>query len=92
MSLDYSEKREEPRIPAEGPIQLRLIGLPGMAPIEARLLDQSRRGFRAAHGCMSLASGQIVEYIHAAGKGRARVVWNRLGGGGAESGFFILEE
>jgi hypothetical protein len=62
-----------------------------MAPaVLARMLDQSRSGFRARHNCPSLVSGQIVRFTRGNACGRARVVWTRIFGDCVESGFHIL--
>lgn len=55
------------------------------------LLDISRSGFRAAHTCRELHSGQVVRFEHQNAAGKARVVWNRIADQQVESGFFIIE-
>lgn len=88
-----SEKRSEPRRPAQGAVRiLRADQAP--AQINGRLIDISARGFRAAHACTTLTSGEIVEFSHEAGEGIARVVWTRVNHAGvslsAESGFLVV--
>jgi hypothetical protein len=76
-------------VAAAGRIRLRGDGLLE-APVEGRLLDTSAHGFRAVHGCRTLASGQIVNFEHAAATGRARVIWTRIEGDQVQSGFYVL--
>lgn len=90
MDSGFLEKRREPRQPAQGSVSFRLVEAPAGRPIEGRLIDVSRHGFRAAHGESGLVSGQEVYFQHAAAGGRARVAWNRIVAGAVESGFFIL--
>jgi len=47
-------------------------------------MDVSPSGFRMAHDCASLRSGQLVEFAHPEAKGRARVMWNRILADGVE--------
>jgi hypothetical protein len=73
-------------VAAEGEVTLRLEGRPG-ASIHGALKDISPRGFRAAHDCRDLSSGQIVRFAHAHAAGLARVAWTRITGLSVESGF-----
>jgi hypothetical protein len=64
-------------------------GRPG-APIRGALQDISSHGFRAAHNCRDLSTGQTVLFAHAHAAGHARVVWTRIAGLSVESGFSYL--
>jgi hypothetical protein len=55
------------------------------------MVDVSAHGFRAAHNCPHLGTGEEVMFEHALGHGRARVVWNRIAEGQLESGFLVLQ-
>jgi hypothetical protein len=103
------DQRKEPRRPAHGTVHLfredpqkhageapgsRSHG-PVRSEIVGRLIDTSASGFRAAHGCATMTSGEIVGYSYAQTTGRARVVWTRVMAGASptvESGFVILTE
>ena len=84
-----AERRAEPRVPAAGRVRLRCPDLAGQT-IEGVLRDLSAHGFRAAHDCPGLGSGQSVLFQHEKASGRARVVWTRIAGGRVESGFCYL--
>jgi hypothetical protein len=58
--------------------------------IEASVLDLSADGFRAAHHCRALATGQIVAYKHNRASGRASVMWTSIVGDQVQSGFRYL--
>jgi hypothetical protein len=83
------EKRREARRPASGNVHVRFTD-PEPLEIDGRLMDVSDSGFRMAHDCASLQSGQIVEFSHFEAKGRARVMWNRILAGGVETGFLVF--
>ncbi len=78
-------------MPAAGLVRFRGTDSSAAPLIEARLLDVSLHGFRAAHSFTTLASGQEVQFQHAHAQGRARVAWNRITSTSVETGFFILE-
>jgi hypothetical protein len=63
---------------------------PQPSQVRGVLLDVSDTGFRMAHTCMSLGSGQIVFFIHPFGHGKAQVVWNRVHGKAVETGLVLL--
>jgi hypothetical protein len=89
------DKRREPRRPAQGAVHIRRAG--AVQPeIAGRLIDISASGFRAAHTCATLTSGEIVSFSQASGEGKARVVWTRVLSAGrnpsVESGFVVLAE
>jgi len=79
--------RREPRVRAEGVVELTMPG----RTIEARLIDTSGSGFRASHTWVEMESGSVVRFRHSSGSGEARVVWNRIMGDSVESGFNILD-
>jgi hypothetical protein len=91
------DKRREPRRPAQGAVHIRRAEA-ALSEIEiaGRLIDISASGFRAAHTCATLASGEIVSFSQASGEGKARVVWTRVLSAGknpsVESGFVVLAE
>ncbi|MCC7496543.1 MAG: hypothetical protein IT160_03120 [Bryobacterales bacterium] len=84
------ERRREERTLREGDVALTLTG-DGDIKVWARLLDTSRGGFRAAHSHPELSAGREVEFTREDVSGRARVIWTRILGEEAESGFLILE-
>ena len=43
-----------------------------------------------AHGCTSLAAGQVVEFSHIEAAGKALVIWNRILVDRVETGFFVV--
>jgi len=61
-------------------------------PILGRLLDVSAAGFRTRHSCLTLASGDRVEFEFDGRNGAARAMWTRIVDGQAETGFNILRE
>lgn len=83
------ERRVEPRLPAEGRVTLRLLGIVP-THLLGHLADTTSTGFRASHGARNLVTGQIVEFDFEGGHGRARVAWTRILGEEVESGFLIL--
>jgi hypothetical protein len=85
-----SERRRENRAVARGSVRLSVAGQPPLR-ITASLLDLSANGFRAAHNQTDLSAGLEVEFSHSRAHGRARVIWTRVLGQAAESGFLILE-
>ncbi len=82
------EKRRETRRPASGTVRVKFTN-PEPLEIDGKLMDVSPSGFRMAHGCVSLCSGQVVDFAHVEATGRARVIWNRILAGGVESGFLV---
>lgn len=86
--MRMTDRRKEPRVPADEALQLFLDGTP--AAIEGRLVDTSRHGFRAVHGHLGLNSGCDVRFRDAEREGTARVMWNRVAGGVVETGFLVL--
>jgi hypothetical protein len=85
-----AERRTEPRRDVEGEVRLRPFGtLSGT--FSGRLLDVAASGFRARHGCVTMTSGQLVDFQMVDGKGIARAVWTRIVDGAAETGFHILQ-
>jgi hypothetical protein len=84
------EKRAEPREGGSGPVQLQPETSHAPALVEGRLVDWSRGGFRAAHGCRSLQTGDVVHFQHDHGAGTARVVWLRIAQEGVEAGFLVV--
>ena len=83
------DRRQSERHAADGEVVL-LPESPQLVELRGNLLDVSETGFRVGHNCMTLASGQIVAFVHATGCGKARVVWNRVHGQSVETGFVIL--
>jgi hypothetical protein len=83
------EKRREARREASGQVRVKFTD-PEPLEIDGRLMDVSPNGFRMAHECAWLRSGQLVEFAHPEATGRARVMWNRILAGGVESGFLVI--
>ena len=86
----WAERRSEPRRPARGRVLVNPTELPEIE-FSGDLLDVSGRGFRAAHACRELHSGQIVRFRHDGASGEACVVWTRIEDERVESGFFVLQ-
>jgi len=63
---------------------------PGARQFEGELVDVSSSGFRAAHRLADLDKGQEILFRHGRGSGHAKVMWTRIVGGEAESGFLVL--
>ena len=83
------EKRREERRKASGVVRVRFNDA-REREIEGRLMDVSVSGFRMAHDCASLHSGQVVEFAHVEATGRAKVMWNRIQASGVETGFLVF--
>ena len=83
------EKRREARRSGSGTVRVTFTD-PEPLEIDGRLMDISISGFRMAHDCASLQSGQVVEFAHIEATGRARVMWNRILAGGVETGFLVF--
>ena len=83
-----SERRAEPRYLVAG--EVRLWQVSPDAAFSGHLLDTASTGFRASHGRLSLASGQLVNFFFCGRSGVARAVWTRILDGEAETGFRIL--
>lgn len=82
------ERRREPRQPASGEVRLLT---PFHGEIVGMLADVSARGLRVVHAEPSLATGDEIQFRHAAAAGKARVVWTRILPGRIETGLVILE-
>ena len=91
MIDSYTEKRREPRRPGRGAVRISWEN-PRPYEVEGRLRDYSPSGFRMRHASHDLTAGQLVEFMHFSGKGRARVVWNRITGEEVETGFLVVSE
>jgi hypothetical protein len=61
-------------------------------PFTGRLMDMATRGFRARHSCLTLRSGQLVDFEFRGRKGLANTIWTRIVDGEAETGFRILDD
>jgi hypothetical protein len=88
VALDDHEQRREPRYPAVGLVVVR-FGEPEQE-VRGWLVDISLSGFRIAHDCRTLETGQTVEFTHPEAHGKARVVWNRIALGRVESGLVLV--
>ena len=60
-------------------------------PIRGAFCDISEEGFRARHNGLRLSAGQLVRFQHPLGEGTATLIWTRVVGNEAESGFFVVE-
>ena len=87
----FDDRRSEERFEAEGPVELRFED-PISQTVEGCLMDYSNSGFRATHCFRALHTGQLVEFKHGLGAGKARVMWNRISQDGVETGFLVLQE
>jgi hypothetical protein len=85
---DNGDQRREPRRPANGLVVVR-FGQP-QREVHGRLVDISVSGFRIAHDCKTLETGQTVEFSHPEACGKARVVWNRIAVSGVETGLVLV--
>jgi hypothetical protein len=52
----------------------------------------SPHGFRTRHTCLTLGSGDRVDFEFQGRQGAARAMWTRIVGSEAETGFNILGE
>jgi hypothetical protein len=87
-ALNEEDQRREPRRPANGLVVVR-FGQPERE-VRGRLVDISVSGFRIAHDCKTLETGQTVEFSHPEACGKARVVWNRIAVSGVETGLVLV--
>ena len=87
--MSLHEKRSEARREASGTVRV-IFEDPAPLEIDGKLMDVSANGFRMAHDCASLRSGQVVQFSHFEAKGRARVMWNRIQASGVETGFLVV--
>lgn len=87
--MTMHEKRRETRHAATGNVRVRFTN-PEPLEIAGKLMDVSMSGFRMAHDCASLHSGQVVEFAHIEATGRAKVMWNRIQASGVETGFLVF--
>jgi hypothetical protein len=87
--MTMHEKRREARRAVTGSVRVKFTD-PEPLEIDGTLMDISDSGFRMAHDCAALQSGQVVEFAHIEAKGYAKVMWNRILAGGVESGFLVV--
>jgi hypothetical protein len=86
---DPADRRREPRNPAFGRgCFARRDAAPELVPFD--VVDTSDSGFRARHRCLQLAAGDVVTFRHGGAAGSARVIWTRVLGMRAETGFLIV--
>ena len=91
MKTSRADRRTEPRQPLQADIRLRQTGVIA-APFMGRLVDLSPHGFRIRHSCLTLASGDRVDFEFEGRSGAARAMWTRIVDREAETGFNILRE
>jgi len=91
MKTSPTDRRGEPRQAVEGVVRLRPAGVAGASFI-GRLVDLSPHGFRTRHTCLTLASGDRVDFEFQGRQGAARAMWTRIVDSEAETGFNILRE
>ena len=93
MKKSAGDRRNKPRQTVEGEVRLRRSGATG-APFLGRLVDLSAHGygFRTRHSCLTLASGDRVDFELEGRQGAARAMWTRIVDSEAETGFHILGE
>ncbi len=87
--LSVEERRSEERFDCQGEVRLSLDE-PVHQEFTGTLMDYSRSGFRAMHGCSELRAGQLVQFCHPVSSGTARVMWNRVLADQVESGFLVV--
>ena len=71
-----AERRTEPRYPVSG--EVRLWQDSPQTVFLGCLLDTASTGFRARHGRLSLASGELVNFFIQGRTGVACAVWTRI--------------
>jgi len=84
------ERRHEARSPATGEVRLRHSGEIAGA-FTGRLVDVSASGFRIRHSRLTLASGDRVAFEWPGHRGEALVMWHRILGQEAETGFNVMK-
>jgi hypothetical protein len=90
--LRGAERRTEPRVSTAGEaVRLRQSSVLA-GPFTGRLMDMAAHGFRARHNCLTLRSGQLVDFEFRGRKGLASTIWTRIVDGVAETGFRILND
>jgi hypothetical protein len=90
MNTSVAEQRRETRRRGHGNVLVRPEN-PGSRDIQGKLVDVSTSGFRMAHNCSALTTGQYVTFAHVEARGRARVVWTRILDNSVESGFLVVD-
>jgi hypothetical protein len=83
------DRRKEGRSPGSGAVEISFAD-PNPVRIEAELVENSSRGFRARHDSKALAPGLEVRYVRKGSSGRARVIWTHVLEGRCVSGFLIV--
>jgi hypothetical protein len=91
MKKSPVDRRTEVRQPFQGEVRLRQAGAAGGA-FMGRLVDLSPHGFRTRHACLTLGSGDRVDFEFQGRSGAARAMWTRIVDSEAETGFNILRE
>ena len=90
--LRGAERRAEARVlAAEEEVRLRQSSVLA-GSFTGRLMDLAAHGFRARHNCLTLRSGELVDFEFHGRKGLASTIWTRIVDGEAETGFRILTE
>ena len=79
------ERRREPRLPAQGAVQLTL---PEGTTFAATLMDRSDKGFRAEYSAAGVRSGTEVRVDVEGQQFQARVAWTVTSEGKNQSGFY----
>jgi len=87
--MSAHEKRREARRLTDGEVRVKFTD-PEPLEIDGKLIDVSERGFRMAHDCTALRSGQVVSFAHVEARGRAQVMWTRILVESVESGFLVV--
>ncbi len=88
-AVGVDERRREERVASTAEVTL-VMETPQMFEVRARMLDQSKSGFRASHMYPALTSGQVIRCRVGGEERLARVVWNRIIEEGVETGFLLL--
>jgi hypothetical protein len=89
MSTNPSERRQWPRTPASGAVEI-LFEDPMPVTVEAELQETSERGFRIWHGSKQLVPGLEVRLRRGGAVQRARIMWTHILDGRRQSGCLLL--
>jgi hypothetical protein len=82
------ERRRHPRTAVHGAAELVLED---STKVSGEMIEISQGGFRVRHEFRGFRENQHVSFVHAFGKGKARVVWSREVGQQIETGFCLLD-
>jgi hypothetical protein len=88
MNVNTTERRRSIRRPCADEIVMLFVDeSPG--EMAGLLHDVSAEGFRATHHWLALSAGRKVRFKHSYDEGLATVMWTKVWGQKAESGFLV---